>query len=332
MAPLTRREWLLGTFAAASAAGQTRSRWIDVHHHIIPPQYLNTVGSAAIGGPAGRATAPGWSPAVSLDAMDALGIESAVVSISAPGFPLADVRGRARLTRDANVYARQLREDHPGRFGTFAAVPLPDVPTAIQEAVYALDTLHADGIGLLTSYEGSYLGDEHFAPFFDELQRRKAVVFVHPTPCTCSAGVMTGLAPSAIEYPQETTRTIATLLFSGTLDRCPDVKFIFCHGGGTLPYVAGRIANRKTDKAPNPQASLSRLYFDVAQAMNAITLPALLRYATPQRVVFGTDFPFIGVDALRPSLATLAPLVPDEKDLRTIARDNVLSLIPRLRA
>ncbi len=329
---MTRRELILGTLAAATAAGQTKLRAIDVHHHIVPPQYLKAVGSGAIGGPAGRATAPDWSPAVSLDAMDALGIETALVSISAPGFPISDVRGRARLARDVNIYARQLREDHPGRFGTFAAVSLPDVPSAIEEAVYALDTLHADGIGMLTSYDGTYLGDEHFAPFFDELQRHKAVVFVHPTPCTCSAGVMTGLAPSAIEYPQETTRTIATLLFSGTLDRCPDVKFIFCHGGGTLPYVAGRIANRKTDKAPNPQASLGRLYFDVAQAMNAITLPTLLRYASAQRVVFGTDFPFIGKDALQPSMATLRSLITDEKDLQLIARDNLLSLIPRLRA
>lgn len=336
---ITRRELIAGAAAGFAPCirmhAQAQLRFIDTHHHIVPPRYLREVGSANIGGPAGRPAAPDWSPAMSLDAMDAIGIQTAVTSISAPGFPFRDPKTLRRVARDANEYARQLRDDHPGRFGVFAAMPLPDVPAAIDEATFALETLQADGIGLLTSYDGSYLGDAHFAPFFDEMQRRKAVVYVHPSPCSCSAGVNTGLAPSAIEYPHETTRTMASLLFNGTFDRCPDVRFIFSHAGGTMPYIVNRIANRKTEKAPDPAGTLKRLYHDVAQAVNPVTLAALLSYAGPGRVVFGTDFPFVGREPSASSAALLAKLADgklmDEAALRAIARDNALSLLPRLK-
>ncbi|MCX6629501.1 MAG: amidohydrolase family protein [Candidatus Solibacter sp.] len=263
--------------------------------------------------------------------MDAIGIETAVTSISAPGFPLNNTRLARRVARGCNDYAKKLTGDHPGRFGIFAAMPLPDVEGALAEVKYAFDVLGADGIGLLTSYNGVYPGDPHFAPFFDELERRKAVVFFHPTPCTCSAGVNVGVPASSIEYPQETTRTITSLLFSETLMRCPNVKFVFSHAGGTMPYIATRIARRQDPKAPDPIGQLKRLYYDVALSVNPVTVPALLKFAGPQRVVFGSDFPFASKAAVQTAAGTLAELAADERTFRRIARDNALSFLPTLK-
>ena len=327
---LSRRE-LLGGVAGILSASPASPKLIDLHHHILPPDYVAAVGARNIGEPAGRDNAPQWTPAMSLDAMDAIGIETALTSISAPGFPFHDAKLARRVVRRCNEYARNLATEHPGRFGIFAAIPLPDVTASITEANYALDVLGADGIGLMTSYEGVYPGDPHFAPFFDELQRRKAVVFFHPTPCTCSAGVNVGVPASAIEYPQETTRTITSLLFSGTLQRCPDVTFIFSHAGGSMPYIATRISRRQDPRVPDPMAQLKRLYYDVALSVNPVTIPALIRFAGADRVVFGSDFPFASKAAVQTAAGMLAELAGAEGELRRIARDNALGFLPRLR-
>ena len=327
---ISRRQLLAGALGVLKAAPGA-PKLIDLHHHILPPDYVSAVGTARIGEPAGRATAPEWTPAASLEAMDAIGIETALTSISAPGFPFPDTRMARRVVRGCNEYARKLANDYPGRFGIFASLPLPDLEGALAEVKYAFDVLRADGVGLLTSYNGVYPGDPHFVPLFDELERRKAVVFFHPSPCACSAGVNVGVPASAIEYPQETTRAITSLLFSGTFLRCPRVTFVFSHAGGTMPYIAARIARRQDPRAPDPIGQLKRLYYDVALSVNPVTVPALLKFAGPERVVFGSDFPFASQAAVRTASEALAPMVPEQTAFRRIARDNALNFLPALK-
>ena len=328
----SRRELLAYLLAVPLCAQRRIEPLIDVHHHIVPPRYLDQIGTRNIGGPAGRPTAPNWSPQISLEAMDALGIQTSIVSISAPGFPLKDAKALERLVRESNEFAKQLKTDHPGRFGFFAGMPMPNPRTSVAEAAYALDVLKADGIGLLTSYDGMYLGNAHFTPFFDELNRRKAVAYVHPTPCTCSAGVDLGVPPATAEYPHETTRTITSLLFSGTLNRCPDIRFIFSHAGGTFPFVANRIAGRRDPKVSDGMALVKRLYYDTAQSMNPIAVTALMSFATASQIVFGSDFPFVGRDAVGSGSETLRSLVTDPGSYAKIASENAISLFPGLRA
>lgn len=326
---LSRRKLLAGALGALKA-NPGAPKLIDLHHHILPPDYVSAVGTARIGEPAGRATAPQWTPSASLEAMDAIGIETALTSISAPGFPFFRTKLARRVVRGCNEYATKLAHDHPGRFGMFAAMPLPDVDGALAEVKCAFDILRADGVGLLTSYNGVYPGDPHFAPFFEELERRQAVVFFHPSPCTCSAGVNVGVPASAIEYPQETTRAITSLLFSGTFLRCPHVTFIFSHAGGTMPYIAARISRRQDPRAPDPIGQLKRLYYDVALSVNPVTVPALLKFAGPERVVFGSDFPFASQEAVQTASETLARMVSDQISFRRVARDNALAFLPAL--
>jgi predicted TIM-barrel fold metal-dependent hydrolase len=217
---------------------------IDVHHHILPPEYVATVGEKRIGPPAPNHEVPKWDMPKSIEAMDRNGITSAVVSVSAPGVLLDDPGKTSHLARACNEFAAQMVADHPTRFGMFASLPLPDTRASLLELNYALDVLHAEGTVLMTNYRDRYLGDPDFAPIFDEMNRREAVVYVHPTICGCNADVLPDNPASLIEFPHDSTRTITSLLFSGTFSRCPDIRFIFSHAGGTC--LSSRIASRQS--------------------------------------------------------------------------------------
>jgi predicted TIM-barrel fold metal-dependent hydrolase len=332
---ITRRTFCTATaavIAARAARAQSAPKLIDVHHHIMPPDYVAAVTPAAIGKPTGGVKGPDWSPQLSLDAMDALGIQTSLTSISAPGFPISDRTALIKAVRGANDYAAKLASDHPGRFGVFAAMPLPDVDAAIAELDYCFGKLNVDGVGLLTSYEGVYPGNKAFDRFFSAMEEHKATVFFHPTPCTCMAGVDIGLPPASLEYPQETSRTIASLVFSGTLQRCPNMHCIFSHSGGTMPIIATRIANRQQPGVTNPGEQLKRLFYDTAQTMNPIALPAALKFAGESQLVFGTDFPFIRQTGVETSLKALPDLLGSDSLLRRVARENALGILPRLKA
>jgi predicted TIM-barrel fold metal-dependent hydrolase len=332
---------MLSAFAARAGASPAPVAagigWIDVHHHYLPPKYVAAVGSAAIGAPAGSKAAPGWSAESSLSAMDHNGVATALLSITAPGLAVQGAKTRQRLARSCNEYAAQLAADYPRRFGVFAVLPLPDVRSSLVEITHTLDTLHCDGVGLLTDYDGHYLGDPAFSPLMDELNRRRAVVFVHPTTCQGCADVASNVTASVIEFPHDTTRTIISLVTSGTVARCPDIRFIFSHAGGTLPFLVHRIANavgrnpKFASAVPNGFIpAIQGLCYDTAGSMNEIAIPALLKLVNSSQLLFGSDFPFTSDPAFSAAVQGLGQLNLNDADKAAISRGNALRLFPRL--
>ncbi len=314
------------------------ARRVDVHNHFLPRRYMaeeqERIASYAHGG-ANREKLLGWTPELAIEVMDENCIACAIGSVSTPGVWFGDIRAARRLSRDWNESAARAVHDHPGRFGFFAVVAPPDTEGALAEIEYALDVLKADGIGLLSNYEGKSLGDPSFAPVFEELNRRKCVVYVHPTMHPCTATLIPGLIPQGIEFPLDTTRTITSLVLNGVLAKCPDIRFIFSHGGGALPFLAARIAHaadvKKEFRDANPRGvkhELQRLYCDTALASSAPQLAAMLSFFPASHILFGSDYPFVnpGHDIAEmdeyPMTASLRAAIDCE---------NALALFPRLR-
>lgn len=346
-AALPRRAFLTG-IAGASAAALIRQskaqpspsasiRFIDVHHHLVPPFYYEAVKDRLprIGGQ----PVPGWlgwSPEKALDAMDKADIASALVSYTNPGVWLDDVQRSRDLARKCNEFSAQLVRDHPGRFGFFAALPLPDVEGSLAELSYALDTLRADGIGLMTSYGNRWLGDPSYAPVFEELNWRRSVVYVHPASPACCRDLMSYVPPFVTEFVQDTNRAITSLMFSGTFSRLADVKFIFSHAGGTIPMLTGRISQLATNlpelgsKVPNGvEAELKRLHYEIANSASRPAMAALTSAVPMSQIMFGSDYPYIPISATATGVRRVGL---SETDIQAIARDNALNLFPRLRA
>ena len=343
---MRRRQFLAGLTAAglgAASGGRIRAAraaslrgLIDVHSHIIPPFYLEQNRDRIAGSRGGEISRAWleWSPQQSLDAMDTHGVATSMLSLSTPGVWFGNAEEARSLARRVNDYGADLVRKYPGRFGQFAAIPLPDTEGSMREIEYALDTLKADGIGLLTSYGDKWLGDPAYRAVLEELNRRKALVFVHPTAPNCCRALVPGIATLMSEVPQDTTRTIISLLFSGTLTRLKDVRFIFCHAGGTMPVVAARMTQYApkniADVLPNGvEYELKRLYYDVAVSGYRPAIAALTGLVPIRQILFGSDFPY---RKLGETADTLAQLGLSEADLAAIARGNALSLLPRLKA
>lgn len=308
---------------------------IDTHHHIFPPQYLARASDRIVAAAPGHTTnLTEWTPQKAIDAMDANGIATAVTSISTPGIWFGDAETTRALARDCNEFAAQMAGDHKGRFGVFATLPLPDVDHSLEEIAYALDVLGVDGFGLVTNYGDILPGDSRIAPVFDELNRRKAVVYFHPTAATCCVNHSTILPPAIIEFPFDTTRAIASLLTSGTLSRCPDIRFIFSHGGGTIAMLAGRLARiMRTRKelaeiVPNgAMYELQRLYYDLVSINTTAAFQAVRSVAEIPNLLFGSDFPYWS-----PAVAVeeLKSLGLSQEEICDVERNNALRLMPRL--
>lgn len=306
---------------------------VDTHHHILPPLYVEQARDRIIAvGPGFEQQLLTWTPAKAIEAMDRGGVATAVTSMSAPGIWFGDRETTRNLARACNEFGAAMARDYPGRFGLFATLPLPDVEGSLAEIAYSFDVLKADGVGLMTNYGEAYPGDPAFAPVFDELNRRKAVIFFHPTTTACCTHHGADVPAAIMEYPFDTTRTIASLLFSGTLTRCADARFIFAHAGGTLPMLAHRIARWATiDKklaqlVPNPMAEFRKLYYDVVSATNPITLSAIRELAGIPQLLFGSDYPY-----WEPAMTAegLGKLGLSKGDLYAIECGNALRLLPQ---
>ena len=213
---------------------------IDVHFHYLSPEYREQMIDAVGGSPDGFA-APQWSVETALAMMDRMNIATGMLSVSSPGVHFGNDAKARVLARSVNEFAARTMGEHRGRFGGFASLPLPDVDGALEEIAYALDTLKLDGIVMLTNFNGVYLGDKRLDPVFDELNRRGAVVFIHPTSPICWQQSALGYPRPMIEFTFDSTRAVVNLIFSGTTTRCPKVRFIVPHAGGTLPFLARRI-------------------------------------------------------------------------------------------
>jgi predicted TIM-barrel fold metal-dependent hydrolase len=279
---------------------------------------------------------PPWSPQISLEAMDRNGIQTAVTSFGPPGFWFGNLEETKKLVRQCNEYCADLRRDHPGRFGIFAVLPMPDVDATLKEIEYAFDVLKVDGVQMMTNVDNAYPGDPKFAPVLDELNRRKAVLYFHPIPAKYGTPVLDMFPPATLEFPFDTTRAVLSLLYGGTLARCHDMRFIFSHAGGTVPYLAARMARltiREDFAKAVPEgalAELRRLYFDTALTTDKIAFGSLLQLVEPDHVVFGSDFPQAPETTMSHSVRGIGELGLSAGALRGIQRDNAVKLMPNL--
>jgi predicted TIM-barrel fold metal-dependent hydrolase len=319
----------LSGFEACAQPGAKPHR-IDIHHHLLPPKYVSETMSLRVG-----EFTPKWSPAMSIEDMDRNGIASSLLSLMQPQVTFNnDVPLGRRLARESNDYGAQLVRDHKGRFGLFATLPLTDADGSLREIEYALDTLKADGFGLMTSYGTKYLGDAAFAPVWQELNRRKAVIYTHPLGPACCKNLIADVPQGMIEYATDTSRTMASLLFTGSAARYPDIRWIFSHGGGTVPFLLSRFTRQEAamkerqQRLPNGvMHELRKFYYDTAQANHPGALAALLKIVSVPQVLFGTDYPY------RPGEEAVTGLNGygfNAADLRAIDRDNALRLLPRV--
>ena len=316
--------------AQATAAGSAGvNAKIDVHQHYLPKVYVDAIGLETLASVMPNKKAPQWSAEGALAMMDGNGIQTGMLSISSgPRIPDA-----AKLLRKCNDEAALLRTRHPGRFGLFASLPLPDMDASLKEISYSSDTLGAEGFIIFTNYGGRYLGDPIYAPVFEELNRRKAVVLIHPNEPDYS---LTGLLPaSVLEFPFDTTRAASSLLVSGALNKWPEIRFILSHAGGALPYLAGRLAGAVAmtpalrEVVGDPMAALQRFWYDTALSVNAPAMSALLQVADPAKIVFGTDFPMAPPPMIRASAEGIAQLALLSPHSEAIARTNAVRLFSK---
>jgi predicted TIM-barrel fold metal-dependent hydrolase len=307
---------------------------IDVHHHILPPGYVEAVGEDAIGAPAGY-RCPKWTVSDSIAMMDQFEIDGAIVSISAPGIPLGDKSLARKVARLSNEFSARMTSDYPRRFGMLSTLPLPDIDASLAEIQYAFDVLHADGISLLSNYQNIYLGDPRYTPVMDELDRRKAIVSVHPNNCNYPSPIR-GVPISVIEFPHDTTRTALSLAASGIPVRFPNIRFIFSHAGGTLPFLAHRIAIASPildaecrENASQTLEFMKRFYFDTSLSANRTMIGALLTLVEPTQIMFGSDFPFAPMAMVTKSVEGLQGLDLEGTARKAIECNNARDLFPR---
>jgi predicted TIM-barrel fold metal-dependent hydrolase len=270
---------------------------IDVHHHPSAPAHLGKKNAAGDDG-----NQPQWRLEKALEMMDEGGVATAILSLPHPADAWSgDAAEAAARARGWNEHMGTLAHDNPGRFGVFATLPILDIDASLREAAHALDTLKADGILLMTNIGERWLGDPHYWPLFEELNRRKAVVYTHPVAPLCCHNIFPGLNDATIEFATDTTRAIARLLFSGAATRFPDIRFIFSHGGGTMPFIVERFV-RAIEFGPGRSlkpllpngvlAELGKLYYDTAQAAHRGAISSLRELVPATQLLFGTDYPY----------------------------------------
>jgi len=323
---------------AVPATAPSKARRVDVHHHFFPPEYLEplAVWNKQQGiAPGLRAPQQEWSVLGAVAEMDRNGVATGILSISSPGVWFGDQDQARRMARICNEYGAGMVRDHPGRFGLFAAVPMPDVDGTLKEIEHALDVLKADGIGFMTSYGDIWPGDARFAPIFAELDRRRAIAYFHPLAANCCGQLLPGVPPQLIEWPMDTTRAVVSLLVNGTFAHYRDIRFLFSHAGGAIPLLAGRIANGLKERknlaeiAPDGVlGELKRLHYDTANSAYPPTMAALLKLVPATQVLFGSDFPYLTI-AQNVEGFTKLGLARGER--RAIDRGNAERLLPRLR-
>ena len=320
----------------ASVSAQSGAGLVDTHHHYYPPAYQKAWFDWE-----DQRKIPHfpqqerWTREGAVADMDKAGVRKSILSMaSTPGvwfdMPLPKV---IEMVRSVNDYGAEMVRDFKGRFGLFAALNMIDVPSTLKEIEYAFDVLKADGVGIQTNYGDKWPGHPDFAPIFEELNRRKAVVYFHPLAASCCGRLNTGTFPAVIEVPHDTTRAVVNLLLTGTLAKFRDIKWLFSHAGGTIPMLAGRVnffhgnAKNAAMFAPNGiEAELKRLYYDTANATHPAPMAALLKLIPSTQVVYGSDYPYVAMDT---QAAALTQLGLDAQVLAQIQQGNANRLLAR---
>jgi 6-methylsalicylate decarboxylase len=310
------------------------ARIIDVHHHYLSQAYIDAVGVERVASPGSAGKVDPWTAELSLEFMDAAGIDAALLSATAPGVGMATPEQTAKLARACNEEQAEMVRRHPRRIGFLAILPMPDIEASLREIEYALDTLGADGIVFMSNYAGEYIGNPKFWPVFEELNRRRSVVLIHPTLPHNYRG-FAGVSLSTMEFLFDTARAIMSMLYYGAPEKFPDVRMIWTHAGGAMPVIAGRTAvlsQRNKDfrlSGDKLMAAMSRFYYDTTQSLSAPTFAALRAIAQPDRILFGSDCPMAREPQIRAALGELDRLELPPQEREGLERGNALALFPR---
>ena len=311
---------------SASLSKNDADFYVDVHAHILPDFYLDALKKAGINDIDGWPF-PEWSVDAALKAMDAYKVTTQVLSLSSPGVSFVSGQKAAQLARRLNTFLAKLVEDHAPRFGSLAVLPLPDVEASLAEIAFAFDTLAMDGICLLSNYHGLYLGDPKIDAVFAELNRRKAVVFVHPTEPPNFDSFNIGLSAPVQEFVFDSTRMAQNLVQTGTKAKYPDITIIVAHGGGTLPYTSQRLVKYA-------MGGKNDIFNTFAYELTATTEPeqirALMALADPTQCFMGFDYPFMEPSWWGPLQKTLEAYDFAPGVLRSIQSRNALRLFPNI--
>lgn len=338
---LASRHPINALFAGSGNAGSSNQpapslgsgRVIDVHHHYFSPEFKE---SAAKGGMMFPAVA-NWSPEKMMEEMDKNAVDKTILSLASVPVHWFSMHFEemAPLLRCINEYGAGLRDANPDRHGFFSFITVKDIDGSLAEIDYAYSTLKADGIEMATSFGDKWPGDPQFAPVFEELNRRKAIVYLHPlAPCAC-LNIVDGVGDSWAEYPHDTTRAILSLLVHGAFAKYPDIRFLFSHGGGTIPVLAAR-AEALSKYSPNrdefaPGGSilptLQKQFYETANATSAPMVAALKAFIPMTQLMFGTDYPYVSTEA---NLNGLRAGDFSAEELRMIKHENAEKLIPAL--
>ena len=331
---------VLGASLIRPSRAASKIKRIDIHHHFLPQDYMKAEAERSHNNH-GNSAMFSWTPAAGVEALDMAGVDFAVGSITTPGIWIAGNPELSRkLARQWNEEAAKTVQAYPKRFGFFAPVPLPDTDGSLKEIDYAYGTLHADGINFLSNYEGKWLGDPSFARVMEELNRRKALVYVHPTfsPC-CTNNMVPGLVAPSLEFPFDTARTIVSLVTSGTTTKFPDIRFIFSHGGGAITGIYGRVAGMANmpafrGKFADMHKELVKFHYDTASLSPEVTLPALLKMVPATQILLGSDYPLAGPPPVNvmvtKAVKEFEDMHPSAKLKQAVEHDNAVRLLPRI--
>jgi 6-methylsalicylate decarboxylase len=330
------RRTFLKTLAAAGTAGfmprtlrgqsnvvrlNVRGGAIDVHHHFQGP------GMSAGNRP--------WTPERSLEQMERFGIGVAILSMTQNGDLLYDgtEKGRAAVRR-GNEYGAKLMQQHPTMFGLMGGIPMPDIDGSVAEIAYAYDALKVDAIGIYSNdNQGRWPGDPYFEPMWQELNRRRAIVYMHPLAPPCCGNLKYGPAASMLEYDFDVTRGVASIVVNGVMFRYPNIRFITVHSGGTVPMLAGRMKDRVPAGAetylPNGlYAELRKWYYDIAHASFPWPMAAMRAFMPESQILFGTDY---SPEPMESTVNELPGLSLPKEFEQMMLRGNAERLFPRFK-
>ncbi|HWF39158.1 MAG TPA: amidohydrolase family protein [Candidatus Acidoferrales bacterium] len=313
---------LVPEFALSRQAPATKPYRIDTHYHFSSPGFIAAIKERHTG----QIPLMNWTPSKAIEDMDRNGVATSIVSTSEPNVWFGDDAAARKLARECNDFGAKIMSDYPGRFGMFVTLPLPDVDGALKEIEYGLDTLKADGVCFMSSYQGQYLGDPKFTPIMEELNRRKAIAYTHPFRAECCQTILPNGWGLGIELSTDTTRTIASMLFSGAVAKFPDIRFIWSHGGGSVPSLIGRLGGASKVLPNGLMPELQKFYYDTAQFYTAPPLAGLTRMVPNSQILFGTDYPFTQAEVVAKGLREYGF---SPSDLHAIERDNALALFPK---